>query len=100
MSDLDGMAPLHFASAGGHLEAVARLLAGGASSNQATKNGTTPLILSAGLGKTDVVKLLLEAGADPRLTLTSGECALSIAEHGHYSAVTSLLKAKLQQLEW
>jgi ankyrin repeat protein len=79
---------------------VARLLAGGASSNQATKNGTTPLILSAGLGKTDVVKLLLESGADPRLTLTdSGDSALSIAEHGHYSAVASLLKAKLQQLQ-
>ncbi|CAI8046094.1 Kinase D-interacting substrate of 220 kDa [Geodia barretti] len=55
--------PLGIAAAKGHTETVHRLLVLGADINHQNKNGTTAL-LSAGLnGRSEVVKLLLVAGA-------------------------------------
>jgi len=57
--------PLHFASANGHRDVVAFLLAKGAKANAASSNGWQPLHYAAMGGYGDVIKLLLEHGADP-----------------------------------
>ena len=48
----------------GNVDAVNRLIAGGADVNRAPTNGITPLISATRKGHTDVVRLLLEHGAD------------------------------------
>lgn len=45
-------------------ERVQRLLDGGADVNALESNGDAPLVMAAYLGHTDVVRVLLEAGAD------------------------------------
>jgi uncharacterized protein len=45
-------------------------------------SGLTPLIMAAGYGNSAMVKLLLDGGADPYLTMKSGENALGAAVIG------------------
>lgn len=68
--DAAGLAPLHLAVAGGHLETVRRLLARGARVDQPDGEGRTPLDLALGLGdrpgqgnRGDIVKTLEQNGA-------------------------------------
>ena len=53
--------------AGDHTLA-AQLLAAGSVPDQVAKDGNTPLLLAAKLGHTEIVKALLEKGADPNRT--------------------------------
>jgi hypothetical protein len=62
-----GFAALHWASGHGSRAAVISLLAHGASVNQQTGEGVTPLICAASTGHVEVVSALLEAGADHHL---------------------------------
>ena len=64
------------------LGAIQTLLDGGADPNGRSRKGSTPLIMAAGYGATDMVALLLEAGADPRLQTPGGETALRAAVTG------------------
>jgi ankyrin repeat protein len=45
---------------------VQQLIAGGANVDELDPNGDAPLVMAAYLGHTDIVRLLLEAGADVR----------------------------------
>ncbi|RCH78645.1 hypothetical protein CU098_001879, partial [Rhizopus stolonifer] len=81
--DDDGRNPLHWAASGGHADIVDYLLKMGALINSQDKEaGWTPLLIAGNVSKivsiylsiikvsaghTDVVKLLLEKGADPSL---------------------------------
>lgn len=56
---------LHEAAARGKVERVRSLLAGGAAVDAMNEDGQTPLMEAAAVGKDQVVKILLEAGADP-----------------------------------
>jgi ankyrin repeat protein len=70
---------------------VARLqtmLAGGAEVNIKDDRGITPLMYAAWVGSADAMKLLLDRGADPNLTNSSGSTALMMA-------VTELPKVRL-----
>ncbi len=58
------------------------LLNAGADPNAAGRHGTTPLIMAAAYGATDMVDLLLETGADPRHQTPSGDTALRAAVTG------------------
>ena len=58
------------------------LLDAGANPNAPSRGDTTPLIMAAGYGATDMVDLLLEAGADPRLRTPDGATALRAAVTG------------------
>uniref|UniRef100_A0A8C6WZB2 Ankyrin repeat domain-containing protein n=1 Tax=Neogobius melanostomus TaxID=47308 RepID=A0A8C6WZB2_9GOBI len=66
MEGWTGRTALRAAAWGGHEEIVHTLLEYGASVDRADGNGRTPLIAAAYMGhqETDVVELLLEAGAD------------------------------------
>lgn len=58
-----------------------------------TSTAFTALHLAAHDGNTALVELLLEAGADRRLTNESGESALDLAREGGHHEVARLLEA-------
>jgi ankyrin repeat protein len=60
-------------------QVVLALVAGGADVNAADEDGLTSLIRAAFWGKKDVVKALLDAGADASLKTTNGRTAKDVA---------------------
>jgi Ankyrin repeats (many copies) len=54
----------------------------GANVNLAGGHGDTPLMLAAGYGHTDIVRILLEHGANAHATLPNGENAVDRAISG------------------
>jgi ankyrin repeat protein len=60
-------------------EVVVALVAAGADVNAADEDGLTSLIRAAYWGKRDVVKALLDAGADAALKTKSGRSAKDVA---------------------
>jgi ankyrin repeat protein len=63
-------------------EAVRALLRDGARVNDTGSGGYTGLMMAAGYGYTQIVRILLEHGADPQLLTPSGENALDLAVEG------------------
>jgi ankyrin repeat protein len=53
--------------------------------NTRTRNGWTPLMMSADRGHVEVVKLLLENNADASIALSSGEKAVDLASQNDMS---------------
>lgn len=87
----DGDSALHLACANGSSEAVARLIALGASLNQ--RAGNTPLGVAAAYGRTDTARLLLDAGADVNATNEWGATALLLAvRSGNFETAALLLR--------
>jgi ankyrin repeat protein len=64
------------------LGSVAALIDGGADPNGCDPDGTTPLMMAAGYGHTDMVELLLRRGANPRITDRYGVTAIDLALTG------------------
>ena len=62
--------------------AITALLDVGADPNRADPRGSTPLMMAAGYGSTDIVQLLLRRGADLRLRDSGGATALDWAVSG------------------
>ena len=62
-----GWTPLHYAATGGHLRVAAFLIGARADVNAESPNGTTPLMMAAMYSNSDMVKLLLESGAEAYL---------------------------------
>jgi hypothetical protein len=69
---------VHKAQAG----AIAALLDAGANANGTDSYGTAPLMMAAGYGYTDIVKILLARGANPRLPMRDGVTAIDLARSG------------------
>jgi ankyrin repeat protein len=93
--DDDGMTPLMAASFSGHTDVAELLLAhdSGHVDQQNHLYGSTALhrAFSWFMGRTGVVRLLLGAGADPRLVDRDGRTPLHhAAEHGHAECVALL----------
>lgn len=59
-----GWTPLHYAASKGHLDTVKLLLANKALVNAPSPDGTSPLMMAAYAGSEEVVRALLDAGAD------------------------------------
>jgi ankyrin repeat protein len=65
----DGKRALHLAVCDGHEDAVRCLLAAGVDHEARDKEGNTPLFYAVSGGFVSIVKLLLEAGAEPYASL-------------------------------
>ena len=91
-----GGSMLHKAAAAGDLETVARLVdvtKGTALVDPLKGDGTTPLITAAMMGHADVVKLLLDEGAEVEKVGINGATALMIAASmGHVEVMKLLLE--------
>lgn len=75
-----GVAPLQLATALGFTEGVAALIKGGAGLEVADQTGETPLITAVHARNLELVRLLLEKGADPDRTDNSGRSARDYME--------------------
>lgn len=80
------------AAAGYSLGSTRQLLAAGADVNAIAMRGETALMKAAENGQTEIVKLLLEAGADWRPKDESGMTALGYAQ-GHWEITETLRQA-------
>jgi len=102
VTSMDNFTALHHAARKGHVGVVNTLLTyvQGARKmlniDAKTKSGWTPLMLAADRGRTAVVKLLLELGANPALTTNDDKTAEDLAkEQGHTDCAKLLEKTKL-----
>lgn len=91
---------LFISSVSGYANVVLELLSSDKSSTRADINyksllhGTTPVWQSAGVGHAEIVRILLEAGADANLADEDGVTPLTVAaQNGHFEVVKILLKA-------
>ncbi len=90
--DSDGQTALMYACKRSFNETAAFLLKNGAEVNvQSEKKGITALILAAGWGNVDLVRMLLEHGADANLRDNFGNTAKIWAQKRGNSAVVDLL---------
>jgi uncharacterized protein len=88
-----GWTPLHYAAAGPDAKTVALLLARGARVDVRAPNGTTPLMMAAQYGPEDAVFLLLDKGADARLSNDLGLKAADFAGKGGRESLAKRLQA-------
>jgi hypothetical protein len=79
---VNGWPPLMHAIHKNQKAAVVALLEAGADPNQRADGGSTALIMAAGYGNVEMVRLLLEHGADPRIVDSNGDSALTVAVSG------------------
>ncbi len=92
-SGINGWTPLHMAAARNQLKKAARLLDAGAQIDQRKEidGEETPLMEAAYCGHPEMVKLLLDRGANPALRETvSGHTPLEIAQHAARGADPSV----------
>jgi TonB family protein len=75
----------------GDIEAVRALLAEGADANRTTSGGQTPLILAIVFRQIHILRLLLEAGADPKARDSLGLSAFDWAERKGFTEGVTLL---------
>ncbi len=72
-------ASVHIAALQGDIAAIRQHIAAGADLNEKDAWGSTPLIIAAAFGKTEVAIALIEAGADLNVTNSDGATALHTA---------------------
>ncbi|HEU4835169.1 MAG TPA: ankyrin repeat domain-containing protein [Pyrinomonadaceae bacterium] len=89
--------PLTNAVTSGDEQAVSALLANGADVNETTGGGQTALILAVIFGRTNLVKILMKAGADPQLRDNLGLNAIEWAQRRGLTEALSILTNRPQQ---
>jgi ankyrin repeat protein len=72
--------PLHYACAKGHIDVAQFLIANGATVDSLSLGNTTPLMMAVQSGNEQLVKLLLDKGADLQLRNAQGLTAIDIAD--------------------
>lgn len=100
--DMDGMSPIHYASLDGKQKAVELLLSLGGNINSASmqtpkkiymhEKGSTPLIIATILGHFDLVKFLVNQGADIEAKDQQGRTSLLFAIKNTFENVVAVLK--------
>ena len=75
-----GWTPLHYACAKGQLEVAHFLITNGAIVDSMSLGNTTPLMMAVQSGNEQLVKLLLDKGADLQLRNSQGLTAIDIAD--------------------
>jgi len=80
MVDHIGWTPLHYACAKGHFDVAQFLIANGATVDAMSIGNTTPLMMAVQSGNEQLVKLLLDKGADLQIQNNNGLSAIDIAD--------------------
>jgi ankyrin repeat protein len=75
-----GWAPIHYAATNGHLQIVQFLMAHGAKVNALSPSETTPLMMAVGSNNDELIKYLLDNGADLSLRNHEGYTAIDVAQ--------------------
>lgn len=90
--DGDGMTALMHTAKRSHNKTAAYLLNNGAKVNvQNRKKGMTALMLASGWGNVELVKMLLDKGANPAIQSKFGVTAADSARERNHSAIVSML---------
>ena len=92
-----GWTPLHYAATGGHLRVAAFLIGAHADVNAESPNGTTPLMMAAMYANSDMVKLLLESGAEAYQSNDQGLDAEDFAVKAGREDSANLIRQVLQR---
>ena len=91
--DSDGQTALMYATKRSFTPTMEFLLENGAEVNaQSSKRGITALIIAAAVGDENLVRLLLDHGADKTLAENDGSTALDRARQNGHSAVVKVLE--------
>ncbi|KAG8084649.1 hypothetical protein GUJ93_ZPchr0010g10693 [Zizania palustris] len=90
--DDDGETPLIHATRQGHLQTASYLLQHGADPSVASSLGATALHHAAGIGNTDLMKLIISNGVDVESESDAGTPLIWAAGHGQQEAVKLLLQ--------
>ena len=85
---------LYLASLQGDIAAVNKYIEAGSDLNKKDQYGSTPLIIAATFGKTDVAKALIEAGADMNIGNNEQSTPLHIASLFGYTEIVKTLLDK------
>lgn len=91
-----GWTPLHYAATGGHLEIITLLLDKHAYIDAGSPNGSTPLMMAAGYGSPEAVKLLLASGADPLLKNQQGLSAIDFAQQAKRQDIAEMVAGAIR----
>lgn len=99
VSDKNGYSPLHLAVRRCSTPSIEALIQHGAALNaQTIPQGATPVYFACAFGKLESLQRLLEAGANPNLSLQNGWTPIEIAAYnGHESIVETLCHYGVQQ---
>jgi uncharacterized protein len=89
-----GWTALHYAAGAGHKELVKFLLDKSAYIDAHSPNQTTPLMMAARERRTDIVRLLLEEGADPSQTNQAGLTAADYLDRHKETTMAAELRQR------
>ena len=93
-----GWTPLHYACTNGHHDIALFLLDKGAVVDAPSPNETTPLMMAIRAGNIQLVRLLLDRGADIRIRNQQGYSAIDVAELFNQEEIQKGLRARWQKL--
>ncbi len=106
VADLSGWTALRYAISSGQLEVAHALIQAGANVNMADvgnymgssysyAGGVTPLMVASEKGYVDLVRKLIEAGADVQAVTPDGKTSFSLAQtNGHFAVCDVLAEAR------
>ena len=80
-------------------DAFLLLLNAGADVNAAAWRGTTPLIHAVAMSEADMVRALLDRGADPSIKTPAGKTALDFARERKDAAIVEILSESVDSLQ-